>query len=122
MSGDQINVEHQMNPSTQNPETVEQFLDNQATHVTQCVREARFVAVLIVVMFCWIVTVVVSQGYLADQAVPPKLIVGIPSWVVWGLILPWLFSIAATWFFAIFVLQDDDYVDLPDEFTESPKP
>ena len=118
MSGDQINGEQQQQPPTQNPVAIERFLLNQATHVAQCRREARFVAVLIVAMFCWIVTVVVREGYLADQTIPPKLFFGIPAWVVLGLILPWLFSIGATWFFAIFVLKDDDYVDLPDEFTE----
>ena len=115
MPGDQVNEEHQLAP--RNPVTLERFLDNQSAHVTQCLVEAQFVCALIIGMFCWIVTVVVREGYLTDHSVPPKLFLGIPLWVVTGLIAPWLFSIAATWFFAIFILKDDEYVDLPDELT-----
>ena len=86
------------------------FLDSQYRHVRQCLKEARFVAIIwfAALFFCcgWIVTF----GYIppAERPDTPTLLLGIPSWAVWGLLVPWLILILITWFFAAFILKDDE--------------
>ena len=86
------------------------FLSTQYRHVRQCLKEARFVALT------WIVALVFCGGWIgyfgyipsSDRPDTPSLVLGIPSWVVWGLLVPWLVLILVTWFFAAFVLKDDE--------------
>lgn len=40
----------------------------------------------------------------AEQAIT----LGMPSWVFWGVLLPWIFTGAVTIAFALFVMRDDD--------------
>lgn len=35
-------------------------------------------------------------------------IAGIPDWVFWGVIVPWFLCLAASIYFALFVMRDDD--------------
>ncbi len=86
------------------------FLSTQYRHVRQCLKEARFVALT------WISALVFCGGWIgyfgyiptSDRPDIPPLVLGIPSWVVWGLLVPWLVLILVTWFFAAFVLKDDE--------------
>jgi magnesium-transporting ATPase (P-type) len=86
------------------------FLSSQYRHVRQCIKEARFVALtwISALLFCgcWIR----YFGYIppADRPEVPALVLGIPSWVVWGLLVPWIALILVTWFFAAFILKDDE--------------
>ena len=93
------------------------FLKHQARHVRQCRREALVVLVIMTVALGVSSTILYSQGYLAPDQRPaqPVLILGIPSWVMWGLVIPWLATIVVTWLFALFVMKDDEpYVEVPD--------
>ena len=58
----------------------------------------------------WCVTVMILRGYVspADRPTQPDLLFGMPSWVVWGLFIPWIAQIAAVWWFAICWLKDDE--------------
>lgn len=86
------------------------FLSTQYRHVRQCLKEARFVALT------WIAALVFCGGWIgyfgyvppSDRPDMPPLVLGIPSWVVWGLLVPWLVLILITWFFAAFILKDDE--------------
>ena len=86
------------------------FLSSQYRHARQCIKEARFVAAIWIsaLVFCgyWIR----QFGYIppAERPDVPALVLGIPSWVVWGLLVPWLVLILVTWFFAASILKDDE--------------
>ena len=94
------------------------FLKHQARHARQCLYEARVVFVIITVALTVTSTILYTQGYLPAESRPeqPNLIMGIPSWVMWGLVVPWLATIAVTWLFALLVMKDDEpFVEVPDE-------
>lgn len=94
------------------------FFATQARHVRQCLREGLVAAALWFVGFVWVVSAMVTRGYVPDSERPaePQLLLGMPSWVVWGLFVPWLVQIAAAWWFAICWLKDDEpYQDFPAE-------
>ena len=94
------------------------FLIHQARHVRQCWIEARIVFGIIVVALTVSSVILYTQGYVAPGQRPqqPHLILGIPAWVMWGLVVPWIATIAVTWLFALFVMKDDEpYVEVPKE-------
>ena len=96
--------------------TRERFLQLQHQHFVQCLREARFVGAVVVIAGFVICGLCISLGYVApiDRPETPDLLLGIPSWVVYGLVIPWLVLILVTWWFAWFMLKDDEpYMDFP---------
>ena len=96
------------------------FLRTQHRHFAQCLREARFVGWVVVAALFVIGGLCITLGYVpaSERPVSPELLFGIPSWVVFGLIIPWLVLILVTWWFALFFMKDDEpYMDFPsDEF------
>lgn len=86
------------------------YFATQARHVRQCAREGWMAVGIWCVGFVWCVTVVALRGYIpsADRPEEPALLLGMPSWVVWGVFVPWLAQIAAAWWFAICWLKDDE--------------
>jgi H+/gluconate symporter-like permease len=98
------------------------FLKHQARHARQCLHEARVVFAIISVALTVASGILFTQGYMPPELRPeqPTLILGIPSWVVWGLVVPWLAMIVVTWLFALFVMKDDEpYVEVPDDLRSS---
>ena len=91
-------------------ESRKQFLKTQAKHAKRCLFEARVVGLIVVACIVTTSTIMTLNGYIApaDRPEQPELICGIPSWVVWGLFVPWLVMIAVTWWFAIFIMKDDE--------------
>ena len=92
------------------PDHQSAFYTNQARHVRQCWKEARFVG------WTWLVSLVVvcgligRFGYLAPDERPavPRLVWGMPAWVFWGLLVPWVVLIGVAWWFAACFLKDDE--------------
>jgi hypothetical protein len=70
-------------------------------------RELLFIVALWAVALVWTVGVSYALGYgrPADQI---KLILGMPDWVFFGVLLPWLFCSAATLWFGLRLMADDD--------------
>ncbi|HJN07888.1 MAG TPA: DUF997 family protein [Pirellulaceae bacterium] len=103
-----------MNNDTQR----QSFLKHQARHARQCWYEARVVFGIIVVALTVSSVILYTQGYVPPEQRPeqPSLILGIPAWVMWGLVVPWLATIVVTWLFAMFLMKDDEpYVEVPEE-------
>ena len=86
------------------------FYTQQGRHVRQCWREAKLVG------WVWLSSLLVvggligRYGYLSPAERPevPVLVWGIPAWVFWGLLIPWLVLIGVTWWFAAYFLKDDE--------------
>ena len=104
--------------------TDESYFTAQRRHVQQCLKEARMVVVFWIVGMVYCVTMFLLLGYIPPEQRPdePSLILGIPSWVFWGLFLPWFVQIGLSSWFAICVMKDDEpYQDFPDTNT-NPSP
>jgi len=68
-------------------------------------REARFV------LWAWLAACAYTVGYAALFAYreePPPLIGGVPAWVVWGVLAPWVACTAVTCWFALCGIRDED--------------
>jgi len=108
-----------MNPDEPHADSRRQsFLKHQARHVRQCVHEARVVFAIIMVALTVSSVILYTQGYVPPEQRPeqPSLILGIPAWVVYGLVIPWLVTVVVTWLFALFVMKDDEpFVEYPVE-------
>jgi hypothetical protein len=102
------------------PRSNESFATVQARHVQHCTREAKLVALIWVLGLLYCTAVIVTWGYLPPKQRPdePSLTFGIPSWVFWGLFLPWFVQIGVTWWFALRVLVDDEpFMEMPQPLT-----
>ena len=86
----------------------------QARHFAQCAREARFCAA--VWIFAWIFCAAFTYkfGYPPPEQRPdePWLVLGMPGWALFGIIIPWLILICVTvWFAAAFLKEDEPILD-----------
>ncbi len=67
----------------------------------------------------WVATALYTVLYAAAfayRAGPPQLILGVPSWVVWGVFAPWGAASLITMWFAMRVMRDED-LDAEPELT-----
>lgn len=85
----------------------------------QARRELRFQLTTWCVFAMWVVGVC---GFTAFDAERPDVdtLFGMPSWVLWGIALPWLIAFVVTVYFAGWYMQDTDLVD-DSEPSESPQ-
>jgi hypothetical protein len=69
-------------------------------------RETLFALITWLVFCIWVVGLCVSRGYDID---PAKLetTMGMPSWIFWGVGLPWLMANVVTIWFALKFMVDD---------------
>ena len=77
-------------------------------------KEAKLVVCIWLIGLIYTAVVIGLWGYVppAERPDQPSLIFGVPSWVVWGLFVPWVVQVGVTWWFALRVLKDDEpYVD-----------
>jgi len=69
-------------------------------------RDARFVAGM------WATCCLYTVGYCGlfayQPGSAPDLLFGIPSWVVWGILAPWMFATAVTCWYALGAMKDED--------------
>ena len=74
-------------------------------------REAKGIATIWGVSFLWVLGYCTLFGYQTD-ATDLRLVWGMPSWVFWGILLPWIASVLATTWFALTQMKDHP---LPEE-------
>lgn len=74
-------------------------------------RREAFVIVGLFAIFCgWSLAVSFSSGYQSPGASGAQvdLVLGMPSWVFWGIFLPWVVvDVVAVWFCFFFMKNDD---------------
>ena len=93
------------------------FFTHQARHVRQCLKEAKLAFAIWAAGLIYCTLTIVWLGYIPPSARPdtPELVWGMPAWVFWGLWLPWFVQTGLTWWFAIFILKEDEpFVEFPD--------
>ncbi len=101
----------------ENEHEKESFYATQYRHFRQCLRETRLIAVVWTLMLIYCTTVFSLTGYIPPEERPdvPSLILGIPSWVFWGLFFPWCLGVVFTIWFAQFYLKEDEpYAEFPE--------
>ena len=86
------------------------FYACQSRHVRQCWREAKLVGWVWLASLLVVGGIIGRFGYLPASERPgvPALVWGMPAWVFWGLLVPWLVLIGITWWFAACFLKDDE--------------
>ena len=77
-------------------------------------REAWVVILGWLAFFIIVPIISVRLGYDADPATIST-IFGIPSWVVWGVMLPWFVAVLYTMWFSMFYVKDEDLGAEPQE-------
>jgi hypothetical protein len=91
-------------------------------------REAIFIFFVWAACLLWAVPYCYTYGYPAagEEFNPENLvtIIGMPSWVFYGVVLPWLVAIVFSTWFCFFYMEDDDLgtanegVDIQEEIAE----
>jgi len=72
-------------------------------------REAIVIFCVWLACLCWAVPYCHLNGYTADfDPHELTLIWGMPSWVFWGILLPWMLATLFSIVFCLFVMRDDD--------------
>ncbi|MFH1568471.1 MAG: hypothetical protein ABIL09_10790 [Gemmatimonadota bacterium] len=84
-------------------------------------REAIVIFAAWVVCFLWSVPYCYLYGYGAP-AVEPSTLWGIPTWVVWGIAVPWLAADAFTIWMCLRFIADDDLSGPAPEVTGAGEP
>lgn len=88
-------------------------------------REAVVIFFIWVAAIVWVVPFCLFYGYGGN--VDPSsisMIMGVPTWLFWGIFLPWLLADALTIWFCFFYMKDDDLgeahegADLEEELAE----
>ena len=68
-------------------------------------REALIAGALWLIFAIWVTTVSYQLGYLHNDR---STMLGVPSWVFWGVLVPWVAAVVANSIYAFFILADDE--------------
>lgn len=86
-----------------------------SSQVASVLRSARREALFVVVV--WVGACAYTVGYAALFAYrtgePLQLLFGIPTWIVWGVIAPWLAVTLITCWYAFHGMKDQDLDEVP---------
>lgn len=78
-------------------------------------REALLILAAFAVCLVWSVSWCYVAGYGEPGVGPPSRVLGMPAWVFWGVLVPWLAAdVFAVWF-CLFGMADDPLGDSGDE-------
>ena len=78
-------------------------------------REALVILLAFVVCLIWSVSWCYLSGYAGPDGSPVSKVLGMPSWVFWGVLVPWIGAdLFAVWF-CFFFMVDDPLGEAPEE-------
>ncbi|MCG8649797.1 MAG: YhdT family protein [Pirellulales bacterium] len=69
-------------------------------------REAKWIVAAWLVNFGWVIGFSVARGYRVVEADALVMILGMPSWVFWGVFLPWIAVTLFTIWFTLTQMTD----------------
>ncbi len=80
---------------------------------TNAKREAKFILSCFAVFAVYTLSTCYGLGWHPDRTVDPEpsMLLGIPSWVFWGILIPWLFATVVTGWFCFRFMRDDAITD-----------
>ncbi len=86
-------------------------------------KEAIIIFSVWILALLWTIPYCYLNGYPTDFD-PDKmeLVLGMPSWIVWGVAFPWMICNLFTVWFCLFYMKDDDLGENDDLPTENSKP
>ncbi|MBT7982913.1 MAG: DUF997 family protein [Akkermansiaceae bacterium] len=62
----------------------------------------------------WVITYSYFNAY-KDQNEEPSITFGMPSWVFWGIAVPWICATAFTVYLSLFVIKDQEFRNEEDQ-------
>ena len=83
--------------------------------VSHAGREALLILLAFAVCLIWSVSCCYLLGYGASGGGPVATVLGIPSWVLWGVLVPWLAADVFALWFCFFFMADDPLSEAEDE-------
>lgn len=78
------------------------------------IRELKWIIVAWAVNFAWVLGFCFLRGYGSEES-EISLVLGMPSWVFWGVMLPWILVTLFTAWFAMTQMADHPLEDSPTE-------
>lgn len=90
------------------PSPIREWLDPVVVHAR---REACVILVAFVAFLMWSVSWCYLAGYHEPADGPPTQVFGIPSWVFWGVLVPWIAADVFGLWFCFFYMADDPLDD-----------
>ena len=75
-------------------------------------REFKWILLIWLVFFLWVIGYCYAFGY-PDPETPLVTVIGMPSWVFWGIFLPWIAATLASTWFALTQIKDHPLPDPP---------
>ncbi|MCC9598941.1 YhdT family protein [Stieleria sp. JC731] len=77
-----------------------------STLLRNSLREAKWILLIWCGCFLWVIGYCCLNGY-QTTAQPLQLTFGFPSWVFWGVLMPWLLATTISVWFALLKIQND---------------
>ena len=77
-------------------------------------RELKWILIAWLICCVWVIGYCGLNGYEVDANTKLDLVMGMPAWVFWGVVLPWLVATLFTIWFVLFKMQDHPLPIEPD--------
>ena len=78
-------------------------------------REALVILMAFVVCLIWSISCCYLLGYTGPEDGPVARVLGMPSWVFWGVLVPWIAADVFALWFCFFFMADDPLGEAEDE-------
>ena len=83
--------------------------------VSQSTREAKWILLVWFASFVWTLGYCTRFGYQPIDPNQLELVMGMPHWVFWGVVMPWGITMLVSIWFALVCIRDDELGQEPPE-------
>ena len=79
------------------------------SHYRLCLREFKFAATITAayILICCLICAVLGYGKSPEEI---SAIAGIPTWALFGVVIPWTLMVAITVFYGFFIMKGDEEI------------
>ena len=81
---------------------------NKNSDLKQTLKEVKYLLLAWLFFASWVLIYCGFEAYGQDHE-DVKITFGMPSWVFWGIAVPWICSIIYTIYFSLFVMKDNEH-------------